>query len=450
MITKTNKVLSALLLSVLFSISILIVVETTASYYGFNPIIEDFKRNTELQLTKLKKAEMAMKESTITLTTPNISVRFYANQLQPKINTDYLAYLIDDLEKPEKIRQRLDIYLNNIKPSSAVEVSFNKEGLDDIILLLKEKNEIPPVSAKFQYENNRVTVFEIEKYGTGIDTRQLWQDIERAFSEISNQRKRKDVEIAVKLVPIRPETTLADLNSFNIKELIASGESDFSGSIPARVHNIITASEKLNGVLIPQGSMFSFNSEIGDISVSEGYKQSYIIKDGKTVLGDGGGVCQVSTTVFRAALNAGLPIIERQAHSYRVSYYENDSKPGLDATVFSPYVDLKFKNDTSGAILIQTKVDTSNNKLYVYLYGQKDNRVVKLSDIRVWDIKPPPEPLFIEDETLPLGTKKQIDFSAYGAKSSFDYIVYKDNKVIYSKTFVSIYKPWQAVYLVNN
>jgi vancomycin resistance protein YoaR len=84
---------------------------------------------------------------------------------------------------------------------------------------------------------------------------------------------------------------------------------------------------------------------------------------GKTVLGDGGGICQVSTTLFRAALNSGLPISEYHAHAYRVGYYENDAKPGLDATVFGPTVDFKFINNTPASILIQTIVDKENNKL---------------------------------------------------------------------------------------
>ncbi len=446
MISNTIKVLSAILLS----LAILLPAEITLTYLNLNPIIEDYKKKLSTQIQTAKAQEMSLKESTITLTTPNIAVRFYINQLEPKIITDDLKTLLDNIRHPAYFNQRIRIYLNNYHTQSTTKIIYKKEKLKDILLLLKEKNEVAPIPAKFQYKNNRVTAFQIEKYGTGLDLEQMWQDIDKTLYQIKNKTRKGDYKIEIKLKPIKPEVTLADLNSFNIKELIASGESDFTGSIPARVHNIITASNKLNGVLIPQGKIFSFNAELGDISVSQGYKQSYIIKDGKTVLGDGGGVCQVSTTIFRAALNAGLPIIERQAHSYRVAYYENDSKPGLDATVFSPYVDLKFENNTSGAILIQTKVDTEQNKLYIYLYGKKDNRVVKLSPIKVWDITAPPEPLYIEDESLPIGTKKQIDFSAYGAKASFDYEVYKDNQIIFSKTFVSVYRPWQAVYLVNN
>src|SRR5205085_743367 len=128
------------------------------------------------------------------------------------------------------------------------------------------------------------------------------------------------------------------------------------------------------GVLIAPGQVFSFSKAIGEVSSFTGYKQAYVIENGKTVLGDGGGVCQVSTTLFRAALNAGLPIVERHPHAYRVQYYEEDSGPGIDAAVYVPSVDLKFKNDTGHHILIQAYADVENLRLTFDLYGANDGR----------------------------------------------------------------------------
>ncbi|MFS8158712.1 MAG: VanW family protein, partial [Candidatus Roizmanbacteria bacterium] len=171
--------------------------------------------------------------------------------------------------------------------------------------------------------------------------------------------------------------------------------------------------------------------------------------NGRTVLGDGGGICQISTTLFRAALNAGLPIISRKAHAYRVGYYENDSKPGMDATVFAPSVDFKVKNDTGHYILIQTIIDPKKTSVLFEFYGQKDGRKVTLSPIKVWDVSPPPEPRFEDDPTLPRGTKKQVDFAAKGGKSSFTYKVEKNGEILQDRTFYSSYRPWQAVFLVG-
>ena len=201
--------------------------------------------------------------------------------------------------------------------------------------------------------------------------------------------------------------------------------------------------------MIKPGSEFSFNETIGDISSSTGYKPAYIIKAGKTVLGDGGGVCQVSTTVFRAALNTGLPIIERTAHAYRVSYYEQDSQPGFDATVYGPTVDFKFKNDTENYILIQTEVDQINNILTFKLYGKSDGRKVELSKPKVYDVQPPLPDATQEDPTLKRGVVKQVDFPAWGAKSVFDYKVTRGKDILFEKEFFSSYRPWQAIYLVG-
>ena len=124
------------------------------------------------------------------------------------------------------------------------------------------------------------------------------------------------------------------VNDLGVKELVGSGYSTYSGSIENRVFNVSHGASKINGVLIPPGETFSFNKTVGDITAATGFKQAYVIKSGRTVLDDGGGICQVSTTLFRAALNAGLPIVNRTAHAYRVGYYEQGFPPGIDATIY--------------------------------------------------------------------------------------------------------------------
>ena len=317
---------------------------------------------------------------------------------------------------------------------------YSQEELNNQVFKIASAINREPQDPKFNFENGRVTEFLPAKDGIELDGEK--------FKEILIQSLDKDLkpfDVPVKRTP--PETTTEKVNNLGIKELIGKGTSKFRGSIPSRVHNIEVASSRLNGILIKPGETFSFNNALGDVSKFTGYQEAYVIREGKTILGDGGGVCQVSTTFFRAALKAGLPITERQAHAYRVGYYEQDSPPGLDATIYGPSPDLKIKNDTPAHILIQAKVDRKNSSLIFELYGTNDGRVATTSKPITTDVVKPEEDLYIDDPTLPAGTVKQTEHRANGARVIFNYLVQRNSETIYKKTFIINYRPWQAVYL---
>ncbi len=347
-----------------------------------------------------------------------------------------------------RIYQQLASFLNWQRFEFETKIEYNQEIINDFLRETEERYNKPARNALFKFDNGRVVAFRKEELGLEILSQQFKDEINEKIQDLKKKTENKTVNLTSRV--IEPEITLKKSNTFGIEELLATGKSDFSHSIPERIHNIILASSKFNGILIPKDKILSFNETVGDISSLTGYKPAYIIKQGKTVLGDGGGVCQVSTTLFRAALNAGLPIIERTAHAYRVAYYENDSKPGFDATVFAPEVDLKIKNNTPAYILIQTEIDKEKNLLFFKLYGKSDYRKIEISPVTIWDVTPPPPPLYQDDPTLKKGVTKQIDFPAWGAKVSFDYkVVSKDDQIIFEKKFLSFYRPWQAVYLVG-
>jgi len=346
-----------------------------------------------------------------------------------------------------RLYQKLATILSWQNFKFVVNIYYDKLPVQEYIASAKEKYDKPAKNALFSFENGRVVSFRQEEKGQEIDEERFTEELDLLIRNL--EKKIDNIQIPLQIKLISPEVTLAKANEFGIEELIAEGKSDFTGSIPERVHNIILASSKFNGVLIPKDKIFSFNQAVGDISSLTGYKPAYIIKAGKTVLGDGGGVCQVSTTLFRAALSAGLPIVERTAHAYRVGYYENDSKPGFDATVFAPSPDLKIKNDTPASILIQTEVDQINNLLYFRFYGKKDQRKVEISPVTVYDVVPPLPEIRQDDPTLKKGVVKQVDYPAWGAKAVFDYKVSNGDMVSFEKKFFSSYRPWQAIYLVG-
>ena len=320
------------------------------------------------------------------------------------------------------------------------------EAIEDTLKTVAKTFERDPQNPKFVFENGKVTEFEPALDGIKIDTGQFETQLIRKLEDLEVSEE-KSIELNVPTNKTPPEITTDKVNNLGINELIGRGTSTYYHSIPGRVHNISLATSRINGTLVKPGDSFSFNTALGDVSAFTGYQQAYIISGGKTILGDGGGVCQVSSTLFRALLNSGLPITERQAHAYRVSYYEQGSSPGLDATVYSPSPDLKFVNDTPGYILIEATADTKNYSLVFEIYGTSDGRVASITKPVVTGVVAPPEDLYQDDPSLPSGTIKQIDYKAWGAKVTFNYVVTRDGQEIITKTFLSNYKPWQAVYL---
>lgn len=322
---------------------------------------------------------------------------------------------------------------------------FDEKKLREYTSKLAENIDRPPQNANFEFTNGKVEVFVPAQNGVQLEVDASVNALIAGLGllEVSDTPQ----EVTLITTQVSPEIATSDVNSLGIKELIGRGESTYRGSIPGRVHNVALTASRLHGVLIPPGETFSFNKTIGEVSAATGYKAAYVIRNGRTELGDGGGVCQDSTTLFRAALNAGLPITKWKAHSYRVGYYEQNSKPGFDATVYSPSVDFQFINDTPAHILIQAQADSDNKTLVIELYGTSDGREAVISNYQQWDAVPAPPPLYQDDPSLGPGVVKQVDWAAAGLKTKFEYTVRRDGQTIFEKTFYSNFRPWQAVYL---
>lgn len=413
----------------------------------------DVGGRTKTEVNKIyDKKNQELKNLTVTVLYNNEKIAtFSAEKLNIHSNGPEIterAYLIGrSSNTPSRFYQKITALFNLVHYPFQTKITYDYGSIDDFVSIIEDQYDKPAKNALFTFENGKVTAFRPDEKGIKINIEKFKKELIIAVDSLNKKIENKTIILADS--PIEPEITLKNINNLGIEELIGEGISNYSHSIPERIHNLILASSKINGIIIPKEQTFSFNDALGDISSLTGYKPAYIIKDGKTVLGDGGGVCQVSTTLFRAAINSGLPIIERTAHAYRVIYYENDSKPGFDATVFSPSVDLKIKNDTSAAILILTEADKENNILKLKLYGKKDGRKVEIQDPVVYDQQPPPPPLNQDDPTQKKGVVKQIDFPAWGASVYFNYKVTKDNQTLFEKKFYSFYKPWQAIYLVG-
>ncbi|GGJ71548.1 hypothetical protein GCM10008939_14900 [Deinococcus aquiradiocola] len=243
-----------------------------------------------------------------------------------------------------------------------------------------------------------------------------------------------------------PTLKLADLPDASKLTLIATGRSTYYHSSPARRVNVANAAAKINGAVVAPGENFSFLDTLGGISPENGFVTGLIISAGRTVDGLGGGVCQVSTTVFRALYQAGLPVVERNQHAYRVGYYE--PQVGFEAAVYDPGKDLKLKNDTGGPILVKTLNDNARSTLTVQVWGLPQTRKVSISPAVITSHTAHPAPKYVPSADLPRGAMKQIDWAADGYNLYITRTI-QDKGVTRSDRTVTSYKPWQAIYEVG-
>lgn len=395
----------------------------------------------------VKKNE-AIENTQFTFTLDSITTTISAKDLKFGYDQDLIAKQAISLGRSDNFLSNISIvsqaYFNglNLPPS----YHYSQDQLNKILTPFIEKVNKEPVDALFTFQEGRVLAFKPSEEGREIDVEKVKKDLRVQFEKILLKLQPQKISIPITVNILAPKITTDKANNLGIKELIGKGTSLFQHSISQRIFNITLAAGRINGALIAPNETFSFDKALGDISSFTGYQQAYIIQNGKTVLGDGGGVCQVSTTFFRALLNAGLPITQRQAHAYRVGYYEQDSPPGLDATIYVPSVDLKFKNDTNNYILVQTQIDSELQQLSVFLYGTSDGRAVTLTQPIITNRIPPPPDLYQDDPTLQKGIVRQVDFKAEGSRVSFTRTV-KNGKKIISENFISNYSPWQSVFL---
>ena len=374
-------------------------------------------------------------------------------KIKPKISEDHIKA---NMPMIEKILSN-EITIKNGDKSWVV----NKEQLLSFLELRNNNNNIEFVLNEPRFEafsesvaqdadelprgkvtsvnGERVLGFELIKDGKELDKKKFADDFRDAVFH-----SKPIVELPMKVI-----TGPANKEKYGILSLLGEGVSTYKGSGEGRIHNLLLAAERTDGVLVAPGAVYSMNAAIGDVSYETGYDFAYIIKEGRTVLGAGGGVCQTSTTLFRAVLDSGLPIITRHPHAYRVSYYEQNMPVGFDAAVFQPSWDFQFKNDTNNYVLVQTSFDKSQYSLTFRIYGTPDGREVEISEPVITNQTPPPPALYQDDSTLNKGVVRQVDFPAWGANVSFSRKVTRNNELLFEDIFNSRYQSWRAVYLVG-
>ncbi len=315
---------------------------------------------------------------------------------------------------------------------------LNEEALRFVVEGWANQVSFPAQDARLRFDDatSALTVLQPSRAGQRLNVDLTIEAVRGALT--SDQRTG-----TLPIISIPPAVDSSRLGELGIRELVASGATFFKGSSSTRVYNIEVAAEKLVGVVVPPGGVFSFNSAIEAVSGANGFEDSAIIWGDRTAVGVGGGVCQVSTTVFRAALEGGFPFLERHNHGYVVSWYGD---PGFDATIYTPYVDLRFLNDTDAHLLIQPLVNSVEGVLSFRFYGTRPDRVVEISEAVYEDKKQPGEPIYQEDASLEAGQIKQVEWAKEGLTAT---VIRKvtENGVTREDPIRSVYRPWNAMYL---
>jgi vancomycin resistance protein YoaR len=381
------------------------------------------KEGTAGYKVKEEKLIKGIEESTKTLAAPDLKIEISPSP--PDKNKEDI-----EKERPamvEKLANTITlkdpVYRDNwyVKPLKHLDwVGFewreNKEEKEFIAVTIKEErlNEFldAEISKWLDVKPDDVSIKTDEKgevvmEGVGKDGMKIQRDLLLADFENAINEQKEEVEIPVeKIIPLI--TVSEDLQKLGIKERLSVGHTSYYGSPTNRKYNIKTGASKFNGKLIKPDETFSFNKNLGKVDGSTGYRKELVIKPEGTIPEYGGGICQVSTTMYRAILFAGLPVVERNEHTYAVSYYSQVLGHGLDATIYLGGADLKFLNDTKNSILVQTYVD-KDNELYFIFYGTSDGRVVEMKGPKISGYKYPGETVYEKTKDLPEGETKQVE-----------------------------------------
>lgn len=351
--------------------------------------------------------------------------------------------------KPEQLAAMLTIERTSTSAGDQYQVGLETSQLRGLLEQIAPELAQVPQNARFIFNDD---TRQLEVIQPAVIGRTLL--VEETLQKVNEELRQGEHNLSVVFDYTNPEVAdNATAESLGITELVSSHTSYFYGSSGSRIQNISTAASRFHGVLVPPGATFSMADVLGDVSLDTGYAEALIIYGDRTIKGVGGGVCQVSTTLFRTVFFGGFPIVERHPHAYRVSYYEqrpdgsiNPDFAGLDATVFVPYVDFKFTNDTASWLLMETYVNEAARTLTWKFYSTSDGRTVDWDTTGPTHVEEPPDPVYNENPELSKGTIKQVDWEAEGADITVTRTVEKDGQVYLSDTIYTHYMPWRAVY----
>jgi vancomycin resistance protein YoaR len=354
--------------------------------------------------------------------------------------------------EPWQVAEMISIGRSETESGWKAEILVDTKPIELLLKQVAPQIDRIPENARFYFDDptGELVLIESAKVGRLLD---IGASLEAVKAGILSGQNTITLMLKTEQPQVGDDATA---QSLGISGLVLNGAytTYFRGSGSERLQNIDAARSQFHGLLIPPYTTFSMGEAIGDISLDNGYAEALIIYNGQTITGVGGGVCQVSTTLFRTAFFAGYPIVERHEHAYRVGYYEqrpgggsDTALAGLDATVYFPLVDLKFTNDRPYWLLMETYFNRTDMSLTWKFYSTDDGRTVEWKNLGLRNVVPAPEPRFVENEDLPPGYCQKVDYAADGADITVTRAVHDiSGNLLFSDNIQTHYEAWQAVF----
>jgi vancomycin resistance protein YoaR len=321
--------------------------------------------------------------------------------------------------------------------SYSVDQNGIRAALLPVAAAVRQEGSLPRVA----WNGGSLQIVEPGLPGQGLDA-------DQALAMVSAALAGGPRSLAVPMTPIPPPVTEQNLGALGIVAPVGVGESSFARSEEYRITNIGAGTRRMTGVLIPPGGSFSFNQHLGEVTAENGFVEGYAIVDNRTQKEWGGGLCQVSTTVFRAAFFGGLPINERHEHAFRISWYEElGEPPGLDAAIFTPYNDMRFTNDTGTWLLLEGYIDYERQRLTMVLYGTPTGRSVSYEHQVLERTPAPAAPVYVDDPSFPRGYLRKSDTARGGISVEVVRTVTQGDQVLAQDRFPTTFKAWPDIYV---
>lgn len=367
------------------------------------------------------------------LPTPIIRFEFPDRPIQIMVKTEWPALINGKITTVPVVR-RYVVEAERVQALRLKGLSAQME--DDLKDFVQELRT--PKDARF--ERMGVGWVVVQSNGIKVDYQKARQALDHALKSRGGTQINLDV-----IGQIAPKRTLNFFQGKGITAHLGTGITNYYGSSLARITNIHVGTRRFQDRLVTD-SVVSFNKILGPISRRAGFVTGLVIAGDQTASGIGGGICQVSTTVFRTLYVAGLPVLQRRPHSYQVFYYKPQ---GLDAAIYQPSLDLKFKNTTGAPLWFQAEWDDEKHDLNIHVFGKRLPYRVNIVGPKILSETASPPDRFVKDPKLAKGQRKQIDWAAKGARIAVHRQFIKNGEVVSQETLYSQYRPWPNIFLIG-